>query len=130
MTTTSSPAGAGQASTAARLANLYRPLRTAAVAMIVVTVALGVISAATLPDPMVVGWTFAADGSLVAQHTLTPVLGGLLFPALATVMLASAATVSVLSGSRALGVVTYALSSLFIGTFCVSQILLLVLNLG
>jgi hypothetical protein len=130
MTTTTTSTAVEQASTIDRLARLYRPLRFTAIAMTAVTIAAGVLAAAVLPDPMVVGWTFAADGSLLARHTLDPVLGASLFSVLAVGSLGPAAAISALTGCRAAGAAAYGLSSLFVGLFGCSQLLLFWLNLG
>jgi len=113
-----------------RLARLYRPLQSTAVALTVLTVAVGVWAAATLSDPMTIRWTLGADGGLVADRTVDSFVGSLLLPAFSAATLLVCATVARFVEDRAAGALAYGVAALTLLALSGSELLLVWLNLG
>ncbi|GAA0665588.1 hypothetical protein ACFQDG_04155 [Natronoarchaeum mannanilyticum] len=113
-----------------RLARLYRPLQTTAVALTALTVAVGVWAAATLSDPMTIRWTLGADGGLVADRTAGRLFGSLLLPAFSVGTVLVCAAIARLVRDRAAGALAYGVAALTVVALCGSELLLVWLNLG
>jgi len=79
---------------------------------------------------MTIRWTIGADGSLVADRTVGPLLGSLLLPAFSVGTTLVCGAVARLVRDRAAGSLAYGVAALAVVALCGSELLLVWLNLG